>query len=143
MDRFEKFERKIIEGIFSTTEKDPSYIRYENSQFSKSELVAKIKQQYENSAIVNRQFTGAGFYTYFQVNDKSLLLGDDVNFGLGGIHAKIKGLERGAGFTLEIENGALNNLEGYTYAEGTWPKKITDYQLYLVNKDGTTTKIID
>jgi hypothetical protein len=106
------------------------------------EAASKILEQYENSTIIKREFTGAGFYTYFQVNDESLSLGNNVSFGLDCVHAEINGLEYGAGFILFIENGFIDNLEGYTYGgDKEWPEKITAYKFSVVNMDGSLTEL--
>ena len=110
-------------------------------KFSNNEVASKILKQYKNSTIVNREFTGVGFFTYFQIDDKKLFLKDNSSLKIGGIHAEINGLKYGAGFILFVENGAINNLEGYSYGDDGWPEVITDYKLYLVNSDGSLTEL--
>ena len=126
MNKFEIFEKEVIENIL---------------KISDNEFASKILEQYKNSTILNRVFTGVGFYTYFQLNDKSLLLGNDVNLRFWNIHAEINGLKHGAGFMLEIINGVVSNLEGYSYGDDGWPKKVKKYKLFSVNKDGSLTEI--
>jgi len=131
MDKFNVFEKDVIENILSTK----NMIR-----FPENELASKILKQYKNSTIVSREFTGVGFFTYFQLNDKSLSLGDGIRLRLAGVHAEVNDLKHGAGFWLEVENGIIDNLEGFCYEEN-WPKKIKNYKLSLVNKDGTLTEL--
>jgi len=104
--------------------------------FCENEHIDTIKQQYNNSIVTDREFTGVGFYTNFYVADKSLHLKDNVNFEIGGIHASINGLKSGAGFIVFIRNGVIKCLEGYTYGE-PWPKEITEYKFSIVKKDGS------
>ena len=127
MSRIEIFEKEVVESILKTCD---------------NELAPKILEQYKRSTVINREFTGVGFFTSFQVEDKSLSLGSDVNFGLGGIGAEIEGLKyKKAGFSLYIEGGMLAELEGYSYGDDGWPDEITEYKLYLINKDGSSSEI--
>ena len=144
INNFMAFEKDVMENIFLYSEKNTDYIKYESSEMSKIECVGKIKQQYENAIVLSRKFTGVGFFTDFHVEDTSLHLNEDVNFELGGNHIAINGLRHGIGLVLFIRKGVISFLEGYTYQEKWWPSVFVDkYQFHLVNKDGTTTKIID
>ena len=109
-----------------------------NEDSSISNILVK---QYASAKVVNREFTGVGFFTNFRIDDKSLSLGNDVNLELGRIHAEIKGLKYGAGFILYIRSGMLAMLEGYSYGDDKWVKKITDYTLYLINPDGSMAEL--
>ena len=121
-------EKEVIENI----------VKFSETKFLNRSLVAKILKQSKNSKVTSRDFSGVGFFTYFQVDDKSLSLGNNINLQLGGIGAEIEGLKYNtAGFTLFIENGMLALLEGYSYGDDKWPKKITNYKLYLINPDGS------
>jgi len=112
---FEKFENEVMEIIIS---EDPSI----------SELLG---EQYKVAKVVNREFTGVGFFTTFYINDNSLRLPTTKNLTLGNVQARFKGLERGAGFVLFVNNGFINTLEGYTYEED-WPISIEGYTFYNV-----------
>ena len=127
MGKFEIFEKDVVENILKTCDND---------------LAPKILEQYKKSTVINREFTGVGFFTSFQVEDKSLSLGSDVNFGLGSIGAEIEGLKyKHAGFILYIEDGLLAELEGYSCGDDGWPNEITEYSLYIINKDGSSSEI--
>ena len=127
MNRFNVFEKDVVENILKS---------YDDS------FGFKILEQYKCCTVTKRVLTGVGFFTSFQVGDLSMSLGKDINLRLGGIGAKIKGLkDEHAGFVLYIENGILTELEGYSYGGDRWPKKITDYTLYLINKDGSLTDL--
>jgi len=125
MNGFISFEKTVIENILL---------------YSEREYIDKIRQQYKNADVVTRKFTGIGFFTHFSVADKSLYLNEDINFKLGGIYAEINDIKYGTGFVLYVSNGVITQLEGYTYREA-WPEEITEYKLYIVNKDGTLTAI--
>jgi hypothetical protein len=87
-----------------------------------------LRKQYEVAKILDRQFTGYGFFTDFEIMDKSLRIPDNMNREVGNTQAVIEGLKLGVGFVLYIRNGFIKTLEGYTYDE-PWPKNITSYSL--------------
>ena len=112
MNLFEQFESEVLNRIFE-----------ENTMLEK-----KLKKQYQYSKVISREVSDYGFYTYFEVIDKSLKLKNDLNIELGNVQAKINSLKFGAGFILFIRDGFIKALECYTYGE-LWPKNITQYKL--------------
>jgi hypothetical protein len=93
------------------------------------EWLSLLRDQYESARIKSKEYTGAGFYIFFEVSGNAPRLPDRCKFELGDIFAEIEGLKYGAGFTLFIENGVIDNLEGYTYGEVSWPETIDKYKL--------------
>jgi hypothetical protein len=78
----------------------------------------------QHLSIINREFMGAGFFSYFegftydsdlQISNIGALLNNSIQVG----------------FTLFINKGKMNFLEGYTYNE-PWPKDIETYEVFLV-----------
>lgn len=82
-----------------------------------------LGKQNENIRIIKREFTGVGFFSYFEgYNDNSNTQISNVGAILNdSIHV---------GFTLFANEGKLNFLEGYTYDE-PWPKSIKTYKIFL------------
>jgi len=78
-------------------------------------------------AIVSRTYTGAGFFLEFDV-PSHVPTSEPKTFRVGDVHGDISGLEFGAGFILFVENGVVQQLEGFSYEE-PWPDSIDDYQL--------------
>jgi len=111
-DRFEQFESDVMKKIIT-------------EDLSISDL---LKEQYRFATVTKRSFTGVGFFTDFEITDRSLAIPGHLNLELGKVHAKIEGLEFGAGFVLFIRDGMLGMLEGYTYNE-PWPTDIITYTL--------------
>ena len=109
-DKFIQFEAEAMRRIVA---EDPSI----------SEL---LKKQYKSAEIISREFTGVGFFTRFNITDVSSRLPGSVNLELGAAHARIEGIEHGAGFVLFIRGGLIKTLEGYTFDE-PWPERITAY----------------
>ena len=112
--KFEDFERDVMEKIFDGA----------------PEISDILKAQYACAKVVSREFTGAGFFTNFEVTDKNLKLMDDTRYPLACLAPNFDGLEYGAGFILFIKDGVLSFLEGYTYCgDKPWPTEITGYTL--------------
>jgi hypothetical protein len=86
-----------------------------------------LRQQLASCRVDKREFTGAGFYTDFVV-DNSVVDQLHGDFNLDEVIAEIDGLKHGAGFVLYVRNGMLQSLEGYSYDE-PWPEKISGFKL--------------
>ncbi len=88
-----------------------------------------LQEQVAATHVRARDFTGAGFYTRFEVpvgvrridGNKTLRLGQHVR-------AELEGLDFGAGFVLFVNDGAIEVLEGFTYGEA-WPSVVGRYAL--------------
>jgi hypothetical protein len=79
---------------------------------------AAIEAQLSTAKLRSRENTGAGFFTYFDVQR----VGISPIGGLrlrDGPNAKIKGLQYGMGFILWFKEGYADCLEGYAYADST------------------------
>ena len=109
---FEKFEREVMETIIA-----------ENTDISEI-----LEKQYKSAKVISREFTGVGFFTCFDVTNESYKLPEALNTELGTVHAKLRGLEIGAGFILFVRKGFISTLEGYTY-DGSWPISVEGYVL--------------
>ncbi|MCL1987266.1 MAG: hypothetical protein FWG64_04765 [Firmicutes bacterium] len=109
---FENFESKVMNAIIN-----------ENANISYF-----LKQQYSIAKIVSREFTGVGFFTEFEISDKSLKLDKSPNLTLGTISAEIKGLNFGMGFVLFVNDGLIATLEGYTYSE-PWYGTVENFRI--------------
>jgi hypothetical protein len=79
---------------------------------------AALEAQLSTAALISRENTGAGFFTYFTVDHSASkpIRGERLRNGPG---AKIGGLEHGMGFVLWLEEGYADCLEGYCYTGST------------------------
>ena len=79
---------------------------------------AALEVQLSTATVLNRENTGAGFYTRFSVKRASdtAIEGERLRRGPA---AKIDGLEHGMGFILWLAEGYADCLEGYSYEEST------------------------
>ena len=95
----------------------------------KAEIFQILFKQYLSLQVVNREFTGVGFWTNFSIPAGTVKLSGSPSFWFGDVHAKIDGLEHGAGIELLVKDGSLCMLEGYSYDE-PWPETIRTFDLY-------------
>jgi len=92
-------------------------------------IIRDLRLQLTTIEVDRREFTGVGFFSYFRVDDSLIthqLLGKSFHFG--DVVADIEGLKHGAGFVLFVKDGAIDNLEGYSYDE-KWPDDIRKFKL--------------
>ena len=94
-------------------------------------VVNILRQQYATAKVTNRDFTGAGFYTYFEVSDNAPLLVEHPNLDLTGVNIQLENLTDGAGCVLIVRDGKLSYLECYTYEE-YWFDRIMIKSLAIV-----------
>lgn len=107
--KYEEFEKIIIDDIIS------QYPEYSD----------KLRRQYDSGTVVGRNMTGKGFFTDYEIGDRSASLGDGVNLQLGENQWNINGLKYGSDYILWIKNGIISSLEGFSYEE-PWPEVITE-----------------
>jgi hypothetical protein len=70
---------------------------------------------------VSREFTGAGFYTLYSLNNCDDLRIDSKTFQIGDVSADVGSIKWAIGFVLFIEKGCISMLEGYTVIADRWP----------------------
>lgn len=105
----------------------------------KHQILELLRKQFASCQVLRREFTGSGFYTYFQV-DSSLAI-DNLNCRFGDVIAEINDMPHGAGFLIYIENGCMKILEGYGY-DDPWPSEVTEYKLkYLGGEERDLAKL--
>ena len=88
-----------------------------------------IRLQVKNANIANRELTGVGFFTKFELPVTSSVRRDLPNCTISGVEAELPGLKHGAGFLLFIRDGVVSQLEGFTYDE-PWPMTIDSFKLW-------------
>ena len=104
-----------------------------------------LQNQYLNSKVVSREFTGVGFFTEFVVNPDITQV-KPSGFYIDDVYASFKG-EKGAvlSFYLSIKNGFIWYLEGITISDclGSWPENYTDFSLLYINNKRNIDKMIN
>lgn len=97
--------------------------------FGEDPTLSILRAQTRCAHVASRQFTGAGFYLVFGLPEDAPKVAGEPNFEIGDVHAKLEGLQHGAGFVLFIKNGRLDMLEGYSYDE-PWPTQTRGIELF-------------
>ena len=92
------------------------------------EVLAGLRRQFAACKVVNREATGAGFFTTFHVPSTMARVAGGKSFKFGDVNATVVGLQHGAGFVLYVNEGILEMLEGYSYDE-PWPNEVTSFEL--------------
>ena len=88
-----------------------------------------LRKQWRASTIVNREFTGVGFYTTLEVPPAVPAVEGFPVRCFGDVEAEIEGLFCGTGFIIWIKDGRLECLEGYSYQEN-WPDTVGRFRLW-------------
>ena len=107
--RLHPLERQVLEKLFIKTD----------TELSLQDLNA-LEMQLKAAIILSREMTGHGFYTKFLTAENVLHLPGKQSLWLGAVSADVPGLNRGAGFQLHIKEGAVSQLEGFSF-DGHWP----------------------
>jgi len=107
--RLHPLERQVLDKLLALTDRE----------LSVSDLKI-LTIQLGHAIILSREMTGHGFYTRFFVAESALRLPNHHSLWFGAVHADLPALSHGAGFQLYIKDGAVNELEGFSY-DGPWP----------------------
>ncbi len=119
MDHIE-FEKKLMEMLLRGSD----------------DVLVGLRNQYCNSNIESRRFTGAGFLTHFKVKAGIGPAADGRTFQIGDVNAIINGVKNQIGFVLFIKNGYLSMLEGYTLSADFWPSDYSNLLLVYDTPEG-------
>ena len=107
-------------------------------------ILAVLRAQFDRANVAQREFSGVGFFTHFEIPPDVPRLRGRRSFELGDVHADIPGLSVGVDFILFIREGAIDFLEGFTYGDDRWPDKIEQYTLcYEKNIGGTIAPAVE
>jgi hypothetical protein len=87
-----------------------------------------LSEQFKASRPLKREFTGVGFFTYFDVPASAPRVIYPDRVSISDVDASIDGLQNGAGFVLFVREGTLQMLEGFTYDQ-PWPREIDKFSL--------------
>jgi hypothetical protein len=93
-----------------------------------AETFKLLRRQYLAARVAERHLTGVGFWTYFSVPAEVARLPGNPSFRFGDVDAEIEGLQHGAGFLLQVKDGCIYMLEGYSFDE-PWPHDTNKFHL--------------
>ena len=114
---FELFEKAVMDKIL----------------FGEDSNLAILREQYKDASVIEREFTGVGFYSTFQTSPKSPRLEIKHSIQLCGVIGQIDELPHGVGFVLFIKGGVIDCLEGFTYGDVKWPEYFAKFSLSYVD----------
>ena len=89
-----------------------------------------LRRQYRRAKVMERRFTGVGFFTHIYVPSDAARLPDREGLEIGDVSAEIAGLRDGADFVLFVRDGAIDTLEGFCYDEA-WPDPATATRVFF------------
>jgi hypothetical protein len=117
----EELEKKVIEMLLTS-----------------NHPVAKIlRNQYENSEVVSREYSGVGFFTAFKIKSE-VDITPKKDFAIRGVHAYLEGQKGVLDFILYVRNGFIIQLEGYTIGIKRWPDNHKGLRLKFEKPEGIT-----
>ncbi len=113
---------------------DPGYVELENAVVTlllagEDPVLEALRAQYAAGGIVKRMFSGVGFFAEFAIPETAPAADAKSLFFLSDIRADLNGARGAAGFHIQVKNGRLKLLEGFSY-EDAWPPVIQDFEVY-------------
>ncbi|MDE0938166.1 MAG: hypothetical protein OSA89_19845 [Mariniblastus sp.] len=75
-----------------------------------------LRQQFARSCVADRDFTGVGFFTRFEVPDSVPRVNTRSRIVIGDVCADVDGLQSGCGFILFVDDGLVGTLECHLWA---------------------------
>ena len=92
--QFEQFEKRVMEKILTGDD----------------EVLEILREQYKGAVITERWFSGVGFFSTFQVDEKTSKVKGYCSIQLTDFHAQCDELAHGMGFVLFIRDGIMTTL---------------------------------
>lgn len=99
-------------------------------------VLAGLRNQYLNSKVKSREFTGAGFYTYYEVSPGIPRVAGGRNFEITDVVASQGSIDPAMSFVLFVRDGYLVQLEATTFLLDEWPSDYTNITLYYAEHGG-------
>ena len=93
-----------------------------------------LRQQFDRSCVADRDFTGVGFFTSFQVRDNVPRIEPLSRTVIGDVCADVDGLEYGCGFILFVDDGVIGTLECHLWGDDALPENARYTRLYYVHQ---------
>jgi len=88
-----------------------------------------LLEQYCNATVIERRFSGSGFFTDYRVSGDMPRVRQKEKGPMRSVFGKINGLEIGVGFLLFLSEGLIDTLECHEYDSIDFPDVITGYEL--------------
>ncbi len=98
-------------------------------------VLKELRNQFLNSKVEYREFTGVGFYTGYQINENIPPVLNGKSFHFGDVLAYFENDEWPLDFIIHGKNGYLSQLEGVAI-QGPWPEDYSKVTLKYSTPDG-------
>ncbi len=93
-----------------------------------------LRQQFARCMVVEREFTGVGFFTSFEVQDCIPQLVPPRRIVIGDVCADVDGLDYGCGFILFVNDGLIGILECHLWGDDAFPDNPRYTRLFYVHQ---------
>ncbi|TWU32669.1 hypothetical protein Q31b_58270 [Novipirellula aureliae] len=93
-----------------------------------------LRQQFAHCVVVEREFTGLGFFTKFEVQDCIPQLEPRRRIVIGDVCADVEGLDYGCGFILFVDDGLIETLECHLWGDDAFPDNPLYNRLYYTHQ---------
>ena len=93
-----------------------------------------LREQLSVADVAERAYTEAGFLTRFSVPGQAPRVAAPIKSPIDDVCAELTGEEQPAGFLLWLQDGALQSLEGFSYA-AKWPADAQLQRLFYVRTE--------
>ena len=93
-----------------------------------------LRAQFERSYVSERNFTGLGFFTTFEVREPYSRLDPPNRIVIDDVCADVAGLETGCGFVLFVDDGLLGTLECHLWGDNALPKDAQYDRLFYIHQ---------
>jgi len=93
-----------------------------------------LRAQFERSYVSERNFTGLGFFTTFNVREPYSRLDPPNRIVIDDVCADVAGLETGCGFVLFVDDGLLGTLECHLWGDNALPKDAQYDRLFYIHQ---------
>lgn len=87
---------------------------------------------FDSVIVIERRFTGVGFFTDFQYSQETKLFDSSVSLRWGKVGARLNESKLETGYLVYVDDGHITTIEGYTYGED-WPKQVEQVEWYTLN----------
>jgi hypothetical protein len=96
--------------------------------------LAVLRRQLSHTEVVEREFTGVGFFTRLRVPPAAPVLEQRPRLVIGDVYGKIAHLEHEAGFLLFVTDGVLDRLECFI-VDKAWPSNASLERAFYMRPD--------
>jgi len=97
-------------------------------------ILEALRQQLAHCVVVEREFTGLGFFTTFEIQGWIPRLKSRRRIVIGDVCADVDDLDYGCGFILFVDDGAIGTLECHLWGDDAFPDNPRYNRLYYVHQ---------